>query len=152
MLRPKALDHVALKVTDMDKTLHFYQVLGLKLLRTSGPNADGERSAVLRVDRQEINIFSHPDFASVDKENPIGMDHLCLNMDAASIDELIADLRQAGIEIFRGRWSGVTVPRCSSTIRMASTWSCGSRRATCDPTRRHACRRLRHPRLRVPDP
>jgi lactoylglutathione lyase len=102
MLRPKALDHVALKVTDMDKTLHFYQVLGLKLLRTSGPNADGERSAVLRVDRQEINIFSHPDFASVDKENPIGMDHLCLNMDAASIDELIADLRQAGIEIFRG--------------------------------------------------
>jgi catechol 2,3-dioxygenase-like lactoylglutathione lyase family enzyme len=102
MLRPTALDHVALKVTDMDKTLHFYQLLGLKLLRTSGPNADGERSAVLRVDRQEINIFSHPDFASVDKENPIGMDHLCLNMDAASIDELIADLRQAGIEIFRG--------------------------------------------------
>jgi catechol 2,3-dioxygenase-like lactoylglutathione lyase family enzyme len=102
MLRPTALDHVALKVTDMDKTLHFYQLLGLKLLRTSGPNADGERSAVLRVDRQEINIFSHPDFASVDKENPIGMDHLCLNMDAASSDELIADLRQAGIEIFRG--------------------------------------------------
>jgi catechol 2,3-dioxygenase-like lactoylglutathione lyase family enzyme len=30
MLRPKALDHLALKVTDMDKTLRFYhQVLGL---------------------------------------------------------------------------------------------------------------------------
>jgi catechol 2,3-dioxygenase-like lactoylglutathione lyase family enzyme len=40
MLRPKALDHVVLTVTDMDKTLHLYhQVLGLELLRTSGPNA-----------------------------------------------------------------------------------------------------------------
>ena len=29
MLRPKALDHVALTVTDMDKTLHFYQAPGL---------------------------------------------------------------------------------------------------------------------------
>jgi len=46
MLRPKDLDHVGLKVTDMDKTLHFYhQMLGLELLRTSGPNAtvDGRR-------------------------------------------------------------------------------------------------------------
>jgi catechol 2,3-dioxygenase-like lactoylglutathione lyase family enzyme len=42
MLRPKALDHVGLKVTDMDKTLHFYsKVRGLELLRTSGPDADG---------------------------------------------------------------------------------------------------------------
>jgi catechol 2,3-dioxygenase-like lactoylglutathione lyase family enzyme len=47
MLRPRALDHVGLKVTDMDKTLHFYQRLGLTLLRTSGPNADGLRSAVI---------------------------------------------------------------------------------------------------------
>ena len=37
MLRPTALDHVGLKVTDMDKTLQFYQRLGLTLLRASGP-------------------------------------------------------------------------------------------------------------------
>jgi catechol 2,3-dioxygenase-like lactoylglutathione lyase family enzyme len=33
MLRPKALDHVGLKVTGMEKSLHFYQTLGLELLR-----------------------------------------------------------------------------------------------------------------------
>jgi catechol 2,3-dioxygenase-like lactoylglutathione lyase family enzyme len=47
MLRPAALDHVGLKVTDLDRTLHFYQRLGLTLLRTPGPHADGLRSAVI---------------------------------------------------------------------------------------------------------
>ena len=102
MLRPKALDHVALKVSDMDKTLHFYQVLGLELLRTSGPNADGVRSAVIKVGGQEINVFSRPDLVSVDTEKAVGMEHFCLNMEAASIDDLMADLRHAGVKIFRG--------------------------------------------------
>jgi catechol 2,3-dioxygenase-like lactoylglutathione lyase family enzyme len=102
MLRPKALDHVGLKVTDMDKTLHFYHLLGLELLRTSGPNAAGGRSAVLKAGGQEINAFSGPDFASVASDNSAGVDHVCLNMDAASIDDVIADLRQAGLDAFRG--------------------------------------------------
>ena len=104
MLRPKALDHVGLKVTDMDKTLHFYQRLGLTLLRTSGPNADGLRSAVIQAGSQELNVFSHPESVSSGKENenPVGMDHFCLLVDAASVDDVISDLRQAGIEIARG--------------------------------------------------
>ena len=36
MLRLKAIDHVGLRVSKMDKTLHFYQQLGLTLLRASG--------------------------------------------------------------------------------------------------------------------
>ena len=103
MLRPKALEHVALKVSDMDKTLHFYhQVLGLELLRTSGPNADGVRSAVVKVGGQELNVYAHPDFVSIDTEYAVGMEHFCLNMEAASIDDIMADLRQAGVEIVRG--------------------------------------------------
>ena len=102
MLRPKALDHVALKVADLDKTLHFYQVLGLELLRTSGPNADGVRSAVIKVGGQELNVFAHPGFIAIDTEHAVGMEHFCLNMEATSIDDLMADLRHAGVEIFRG--------------------------------------------------
>lgn len=102
MLRPNALDHVGLKVTDMDRTLDFYQRLGLTVLRTSGPNADGLRSAVIQVGRQELNVFSHPSLASPDKENAVGMDHFCLLVDAASVDDVLADLRQAGIDIVRG--------------------------------------------------
>jgi catechol 2,3-dioxygenase-like lactoylglutathione lyase family enzyme len=102
MLRPKALDHVGLKVSDMDKTLHFYQMLGLELLRTSGPNADGGRSAVIKVGSQEINVFSGSGFESGANDNLVGIDHFCLNMDAASINDVIADLRRAGVDNFRG--------------------------------------------------
>ncbi len=102
MVQLKALDHVGLKVTDMDKTLDFYQRLGLTLLRTSGPNADGLRSAVIQVGSQELNVFSHPACVSSGQENPVGIDHFCLTVEAASIDDVIADLRQAGIEIVRG--------------------------------------------------
>lgn len=102
MLRPKALDHVALTVADMDKTLRFYQLLGLALLRTSGPDADGGRSAVVRVGDQEINVFCRPGLVSVDRENLIGVHHFCLTMEATSIDDVIADLRHAGVDIFRG--------------------------------------------------
>ena len=102
MIQLKALDHVGLQVTDMDKTLDFYQRLGLTLLRTSGPHADGLRSAVLQVRSQELNVFSHPAFVSSGKENPVGIDHCCFTVDAASIDDVIAVLRQAGIAIVCG--------------------------------------------------
>lgn len=102
MLRAKALDHVGLKVTDMDRSVHFYQTLGLELLRRSGPKADGEESAVLKVGGQEINVFYQPDFASTETETPGGIDHFCFEMDAASIDQLIGDLRDAGIDVAKG--------------------------------------------------
>src|SRR6266852_4126164 len=89
MLRPKGLDHVGLTVTDMDKTLHFYQVLGLEVLRTSGPDAEGGRSAVVKVGGQELNLFYRPGLVSTNEENPIGVHHFCLNMEADSIDHLI---------------------------------------------------------------
>jgi len=103
MLRPEALHHVGLKVADLDTSLAFYQALGVELLRTSGPSAEGVRSAVVRVGGQELNVFAHPDFipAATDAR-AVGMDHLCLTMDAASIVDVIAGLRQAGIPIVKG--------------------------------------------------
>jgi catechol 2,3-dioxygenase-like lactoylglutathione lyase family enzyme len=101
MLRPRELNHVGLTVTDMDKSLHFYQTLGLELLRASDL-ADGGRSAVLKVGTQEINVFSGPNFVSVDEENLAGLHHFCLTMETGSIDDLIADLGQAGLSIVRG--------------------------------------------------
>lgn len=103
MLKPMKLDHLALKVTDMEKSLAFYQhVLGLEVLRRSGPNEAGGYAAVLRAGEQKLDLFSRPDFVSADRDKPVGMDHLCLQMDAASIDDVVADLRQAKVEIFWG--------------------------------------------------
>ena len=101
MLKPKALDHIGLKVTDMDKSLHFYHdVLGLDLLRTSGPSEHGGRSAAVRAGGQTLDLFSRPDFVPADKDKPVGMDHLCLTVEASSVEDLMAYLQEAGVEIF----------------------------------------------------
>ena len=102
MLKPIGLDHVGLTVTDMDRSLRFYQALGLEILRTSGPNAEGVRSAVIRIGSQELNVFSRPGLVSLEAENPIGMDHFCLRIEAASVDALVADVKAAGLAIVRG--------------------------------------------------
>jgi lactoylglutathione lyase len=102
MLRPLALDHVGLLVTDMEKSLRFYQALGLELLRIVGPKSDGSRIAVLRVGNQELNVFSAPGVPPADVRTSAGMDHLCLQMDAAVIEELTAELQQAGIAVVGG--------------------------------------------------
>ncbi len=102
MLKLRAIDHVGLKVSDMDRTLDFYRRLGLTLLRTSGPNADGLRSAVIQVGSQELNVFSHPRLVAADGQDRTGMDHFCLLVEATAIDDVIAALREAGIDIVKG--------------------------------------------------
>jgi catechol 2,3-dioxygenase-like lactoylglutathione lyase family enzyme len=103
MLRPKALDHVGLVVTDMDRSLRFYcEGLGLELLRRKGPNADGLSSAVLRVGEQEINVFSNSAHVVGRGEQPERIDHFCLEMASAGIADLVGALGQAGIAIAKG--------------------------------------------------
>jgi catechol 2,3-dioxygenase-like lactoylglutathione lyase family enzyme len=104
MLRPKALDHVGLTVTDMDRSLGFYcGVLGLELLRRSAKDAAGLASAVLKVGDQEINMFSDPAFAPVRRDdNPGRIDHFCLEVESATIDDVVGALHQAGVAIAKG--------------------------------------------------
>ena len=102
MLRPKALDHVGLIVTDMDRSLRFYTDLGLELLRRSDQRVGGGSSAVLKVGDQEINVFSGAEAASHQREGFQAIDHFCLAMENASIDDVLAGLRQVGIDVARG--------------------------------------------------
>jgi catechol 2,3-dioxygenase-like lactoylglutathione lyase family enzyme len=93
VLKPKALDHVGILVTDMDRSLAFYcDVLGLKLLRRR-ERGGGVQSAVLAVGGQELNIFSDATLAFAD--GPTRLDHLCLEIDAPSIDGVVAALGDA---------------------------------------------------------
>lgn len=100
-LQPKGMDHIGLKVTDMDASVHFYHdVLGLELARQHGAAGDDRRSAALRAGGQSLDLFYRQDFVQADKENPVGMDHVCLMVEAPSPEELMEYLRQAGVEIF----------------------------------------------------
>jgi len=99
MLKPKRLDHVGIIVTDMDRSLDFYtEGLGLELLRRRG--AGRESFAALRIGHAEFNVFCNPHLAS--EGTPQRVDHLCLVMDYATIDDLIMALREARIGIASG--------------------------------------------------
>jgi glyoxylase I family protein len=103
MLCAKAIDHVGLIVTDIERSLHFYSgALGLELLQRSGRGPDGTSSAVLRAGAQEIDLFCVPDVVPVSRSRAHGIDHFCLTMESAPIDDLITALWLAGADVVRG--------------------------------------------------
>jgi lactoylglutathione lyase len=101
MLRPKALDHVGLIVSDVDRSVRFYEALGLELVRRSEPGS-GRSAAVLKVGDQEINMFCNPELIEATRNQPQKIDHLCLMMESATIDDLVGALREAGLGIVSG--------------------------------------------------
>jgi metallothiol transferase len=106
MLNVSGLDHLGLKVTDLDRSLHFYHdVLGLEILHTSGPHDNGGRSATLRAGDQHLDVFYRPDFVSADRDKPVGMDHLCLTLEGESMEQVLAELELQQVEIM---WGPVT--------------------------------------------
>jgi catechol 2,3-dioxygenase-like lactoylglutathione lyase family enzyme len=123
MLKPKALDHVGIIVTDMDRSLRFYiDGLGLELLRRRGAGRDG--FAALKIGHFEFNVFCNPALAS--EGMPQRVDHLCLAMDYATIDDLIAALHAAEIDIASGpvkRSDGNALFVRDRTVCASSSWS-----------------------------
>ena len=99
MLQLKALGHVGLKVRNLDRTLRCDRQIGLTVLRTRDPDSGGVRFAVLQAGSQELNIASHPDYVPQSRDNAAGIDPFCFEVDVASIDEVVAGLKRAGIEI-----------------------------------------------------
>jgi hypothetical protein len=102
LLQLKALDHLGLKVRDLEKSLQL-----LSAARPEGPpderaDAAGVRMAVLQVGNQELNVACHPDFTPPGKDNAVASTISAFEVEAASMDEVVADLKRAGIEIAGG--------------------------------------------------
>ena len=98
MLKPRNFEHIGIVATDIDRSLHFYTALGLELLRRRGEKHNAV--AILKMGDAEINMFCNPDRTYGDE--PRQVDHFCLCMEAASIDDLMLDLRDAGIATASG--------------------------------------------------
>jgi catechol 2,3-dioxygenase-like lactoylglutathione lyase family enzyme len=96
MLRPKALDHVGLIVSDMERSLRFYRALGAEFIRH--PRRPGG-ATVLKIGGAELNVFCNADAAATATQR---VDHLCFEMDCTDTAELLADLSTAGIAVARG--------------------------------------------------
>jgi catechol 2,3-dioxygenase-like lactoylglutathione lyase family enzyme len=97
VLRLKALDHVGIICTDLQRSIEFYEALGVALVRR--PRRPGG-ATVMRFGNADINMFCNPDAADHGERQRVN--HLCLEIDAATIEDVIADLDASGIAIDRG--------------------------------------------------
>lgn len=99
----RMIEHVALRVTNLEKSIAFYRdVMGFKPVGRRLIH-DGEiDQVVFRVGEDILVLFHAKDFVSDDVEVKGGMDHLAFCMDDAEYNEVIDRLRASGREPHRG--------------------------------------------------
>jgi catechol 2,3-dioxygenase-like lactoylglutathione lyase family enzyme len=92
------LDHVVLRVHDLEKSTAFYRMLG--------GDVGGERpagTAVRITDGQTILLQSRPEYVPAELS---AIDHINLNIRAADIQQVTAYLRANGVELIREAQEG----------------------------------------------
>ena len=94
------LDHVGIKVTDLDRSVKFYQdVFGFEALerRRIGPDTD---SVALKVGVNLILLLHHPGYTTRNPEDPAGVDHFALSFDGAEWERLARRTREWGVRFW----------------------------------------------------
>lgn len=97
------LDHVVLRVRDLQKSLAFYELLGGKVEEVKRVAGTGVRMAP----DQTIILQERPDYA------PVGvsaLDHIALAIRASDIHEVATYLRTNGVDIAREPRDGGAAP------------------------------------------
>jgi methylmalonyl-CoA/ethylmalonyl-CoA epimerase len=102
MPKINSINHVAIVVDDMEKSLHFWRdALGIELHELNNVPAEASQVAFLPVAGAEIELV-HPTTEDsglakyLAKRGP-GMHHVCLEVD--DIDGMMAQLREKGIRL-----------------------------------------------------
>jgi methylmalonyl-CoA/ethylmalonyl-CoA epimerase len=102
MAKVKRIDHVAILVDDLDKTLAFWQDgLGLELSHAENVPAENSMVAFLPVGGSEVELVKPTTDDSglaryLEKRGP-GMHHICLEVD--DLSGMLASLKERGIQL-----------------------------------------------------
>ncbi len=94
----RALHHVAIIVSDYEKSKHFYiDLLGFKILRENYRKNRGDYKLDLKFGDSELEIFCIPNSpARVTQPEACGLRHLAFAVDC--IEDVILELNEKGIE------------------------------------------------------
>ncbi len=102
MAKVRRIDHVAILVDDLEKTLTFWRdALGLELSHVENAPAEKSRVAFLPVGGSEVELVKPTTDDSglaryLEKRGP-GMHHVCLEVD--DIEGMLAQLKEKGIQL-----------------------------------------------------
>tara|TARA_R110002096_G_scaffold292391_3_gene486922 strand:- start:8728 stop:9108 length:381 start_codon:yes stop_codon:yes gene_type:complete len=93
--------HTRIRVSDLDKTIDFYEKLGFKLTRKMDKSPAGNQLAFLEIEGNEhfLELCYSPEFKV---EFPEDLMHTAIGV--SDIMSFCDDLEKAGIEIWPGDW------------------------------------------------
>ena len=93
-IRVRTMNHVTLTVSDVQRSVEFYQrVLGLPLVTTQGTERDWDAPAV-----PVLGIGDGPQFIAFSQGDRPHINHYCLGMEGFDAAEIVARLAEHGIE------------------------------------------------------
>ena len=93
-IRVSTMNHVTLSVSDLQRSVEFYQrVLGLPLVTTQGTERDWDAPAV-----PVLGIGNGPQFIALSQGTRPHINHYCLGMEGFDAAEIVARLAEHGIE------------------------------------------------------
>ena len=93
-IRVSTMNHVTLSVSDLQRSVEFYQrVLGLPLVTTQGTERDWDAPAV-----PVLGIGDGPQFIALAQGSRPHINHYCLGMEGFDAAEIVARLAEHGIE------------------------------------------------------
>jgi len=109
LVKIREMDHIVLRVRDVEKSLHFYtEVLGLQPERIAQFKAGEVRFPSVRLnDDTIIDLFPSPDMEPLARTAPRNQDHFCMVIEPTNMDQLKREFQAMGIEIQAGpgpRW------------------------------------------------
>lgn len=94
-----ALDHIVLKVRDLDRSLSFYRDwLGLEAEFVEDYRAGRRPFVSLRAGAQLIDLVPDSDFAG-GGNTEAGLLHFCLRIRRCPLEKLVAAFEEAGVEV-----------------------------------------------------
>lgn len=93
-IRVRTMNHVTLTVSDVQRSVEFYQrVLGLPLVTTQGTERDWDAPAV-----PVLGIGDGPQFIAFSQGDRPHINHYCLGMEGFDAAEIVARLAEHGVE------------------------------------------------------
>jgi catechol 2,3-dioxygenase-like lactoylglutathione lyase family enzyme len=95
------LDHVGLKVTDLDRSADFFKdIFGFEEVerRPIGKDVD---SVALKIGTSLLFLLYHPSYESRDPKARSGGDHFSVSFDGAEWEQVTARARERGVPIVR---------------------------------------------------
>jgi len=112
------LDHVGVKVTDLDRSIKFYSDLfGFEMVDRRMLGSSNVEAAALQVGGSILFLLNTGEYKSRSSEEHGGVDHFCLTFTDTEFQEILGRMKSMGVKL-----EGGVVPRTGATGRSDSQY------------------------------